>query len=126
MNADNKAKPDNKVKVGIFGQQVAENFLRDKGMAMVAANFRAPGGEIDLIMKDDDYIVFVEVKYRRGTEYGLPGESVGARKQRRIKDAALYYVARYPGQDQDFRFDTVEILDVRQGLLVNHIENAFW
>ena len=120
---DNK---HNKVKSGLFGQEKAEYFLKDKGMALIAANFRTPSGEIDLIMQDDDYIVFVEVKYRRGTEYGLPGESVNLLKQRRIKKSALYYIMKYPVHNQDFRFDTVEILDTPEGLLINHIEDAFW
>ena len=112
----------NKVQTGLLGQNEALKFLLARGMTLKEANFRAPGAEIDLIMKDGLYIVFVEVKYRQKNKFGLPREAVDSRKQKKIKKAALHYIARHSLQNQDFRFDVVELL----GSEVNHIENAFW
>ena len=126
MNKD-FSKDFNKVQAGLFGQEEAERFLVSKGMITLQANFRSKAGEIDLVMKDGMYIVFVEVKYRRSLSHGLPGESIDARKQQRIKKAAMFYIARYRLDEQDFRFDAVEIFQNRlDELTINHIENAFW
>ena len=116
----------NNVQSGHYGQKAAEDFLREKGMTLKEANFKVSRGEIDLIMKDSEYIVFVEVKYRRGLEYGLPREAVNFHKQQQIKKVALHYIARKRLQNQDFRFDVVELLEMDGELQINHIENAFW
>ena len=117
----------NKVAFGMQGQQEAEKFLRGKGYVIVERNFRVRTGEIDLIVMDGGYIVFVEVKYRLGSGHGLPRESVGRGKQRKICKTALHYIA-IKGQDvadQDFRFDVVEVLGGDGKIVVSHIENAF-
>jgi len=116
----------NKIQTGFYGQAEAEKCLCGKGMILLDANFRATSGEIDLVMQDGEYIVFVEVKYRQDLRYGLPREAVGHHKQRRIKRTALHYIARRRLKNQDFRFDVVEILDTSSGIEINHIENAFW
>ena len=116
----------NNTQTGIYGQEKAIKFLCKKGMILLSSNFKAPSGEIDLIMKDGAYIAFVEVKYRRTLSFGLPRESINYRKQNRIKNTALHYVAYLQLQNQDFRFDTVELFETKEGLVVSHIENAFW
>ena len=116
----------NNIHSGQYGQRYAVNFLRKKGMTLKESNFRVSRGEIDLIMRDGDYIVFVEVKYRRSLKYGLPREAVDFRKQKQIKKTAMYYVYRKQLHNQDFRFDVVELLESEKGLFINHIENAFW
>ena len=112
----------NNIQAGLHGQDEALKFLTSKGMTLMEANFRAPNAEIDLIMKDGAYIVFTEVKYRSAGKFGLPREAVGLHKQKKIKKAALHYIARHRLQNQDFRFDVVELL----GSEISHIENAFW
>jgi putative endonuclease len=77
--------PQNKVKQGLAGQQAAEDYLTEKGWLILSRNFRTKAGEIDLIGKDGAYIVFAEVKLRRGLSYGYPRESVNYSKQQRIK-----------------------------------------
>lgn len=116
----------NKVEIGLAAQKTAMEFLCANGLKLIEANFRTPGAEIDLIMKDGSYVVFVEVKYRQNLKYGLPREAVNAHKQQKIKKAALYYIARHRIKEQDFRFDVVELLESPGGLEINHIENAFW
>ena len=95
------------------------------GYTLLEENFRAPGGEIDLIMQDEPYIVFVEVKLRRSLHYGLPREAINARKRQSIKTTALQYIASRRLHNTDFRFDVVEVLILADGVQVNHIANAF-
>ena len=116
----------NKVQTGRYGQDAALKYLQAKKMTLIEANFSVSSGEIDLIMKDEHYIVFIEVKYRRGLAYGFPREAVGFRKQQKIIKTAMHFIARQQLQNQDFRFDAMELIDTPDGLIINHIENAFW
>ena len=114
-----------KYKTGLAGQQAAEEFLLTKGYEVLARNYRVKTGEIDLVVKDGEYIVFAEVKFRSSLGYGYPREAVGTTKQRRIINTALHFLARYKLTDSDIRFDVVEILEQQGRLYVSHIENAF-
>jgi len=107
------------------GQQEAEAFLLTSGYEILARNYRVRGGEIDLVAQQEDYIVFIEVKFRSGVGYGYPRESVGAAKQRRIVKTAMHYIAAHGLDNQDFRFDVVEVLSRDKHVEINHIENAF-
>ena len=115
----------NKYKSGMQGQQEAEAFLLAGGYKILARNYRVRDGEIDLIARHEDYIVFIEVKFRSGVGYGYPRESVGAAKQRRIIKTAMHYIAVRGLDNQDFRFDVMEIFACGKQIEVNHIENAF-
>ena len=110
--------------MGRYGQNEAAKFLQTIGMTVMAENFRTRRGEVDLIMADGEYVVFVEVKYRRSLRHGYPREAVGISKQKRIRDAALHFISRNQ-LDQDFRFDVVELYEATDGLTINHIKNAF-
>lgn len=68
-------------KIGTAGETLAEKYLKKQGYKILQKNFVAPHGEIDIVAKDGDYIVFVEVKRRKSTAFGLPCEAVDARKQ---------------------------------------------
>ena len=117
----------NKPQLGLAGQNRAEAYLQAKGLTTLATNYNAAGkGEIDLIMQQGSYIVFVEVKLRRSLNYGQPREAVNWRKQQKIKKAAMFYIASQKLNDTDFRFDCVEVYDSPAGLKVEHIEDAFW
>jgi len=116
---------DNKHKAGIAGQEAAEKFLQSKGYEVLARNYRIKTGEIDLVLKDGMYIVFVEVKFRTSTKYGLPREAVGYTKQQRIINTALHYLTHHKLTENDIRFDVVEVLMERGKLYASHIENAF-
>ena len=117
--------PTNKHKAGMRGQHEAEQFLRDKGYIVSERNYRIRTGEIDLIAKAEGYIIFIEVKYRRGLSYGYPREAVGRAKQKSILRTALHYISTRGLTNQDFRFDVVEVLEKEGRIFVNHIENAF-
>ncbi|MGL4790183.1 MAG: YraN family protein [Anaerotignaceae bacterium] len=111
----------NKVK-GQFGENLAVKFLKKKGYKILETNFSTKTGEIDIIVKHKDYIVFVEVKRRLTLEKGQPSEAVGFRKQQKIINTAKGYIQKNNLYNNDFRFDVIEIV----GTEINHIENAFW
>ena len=115
----------NNVQTGFAGQRLAERHYLDKGCTILETNFRSHFGEIDLIVKDGCYIVFVEVKCRKTKVYGLPREAVGRRKQHRIRTVALSYIAMRQLGQQDFRFDVAEVLYINGTYDLTLIENAF-
>jgi putative endonuclease len=84
--------------------------LERQGLRLIARNYRCPRGEIDLVMAERDTIVFVEVRYRRSTAYGTPAETVGPRKQARLRAAAAHYLQRHPDASRrPCRFDIVAL-----------------
>lgn len=104
---------------------MAEVFLQHKGYRILAKNYRIKSGEIDLVAQHDNYIIFIEVKYRRGLTYGRPSEAVTSTKQQRIIKTALHYIATRESTEQNYRFDVIEILSQGAETEINHIENAF-
>ena len=107
---------------GSFGESIAKNYLINKGYLIIEQNFKTKFGEIDIIAKCEDYIVFVEVKTRKNANYGYPCEFVDRRKQRRIiKTYEIYMVSHK--LNLQCRYDVIEIyLDKRR---INHLINAF-
>ncbi|MBT8420910.1 MAG: YraN family protein [Gammaproteobacteria bacterium] len=89
---------------------MAAGYLCDKGMEMLAKNYRCKFGEIDLIMNQGTTIVFVEVRFRRNFRFGTGTESVDHRKKRRIVMVAQHYLRQHPLlRDKPCRFDIVSI-----------------
>lgn len=111
---------NNKI-VGAIGETMAQKFLKKKGYKIVEKNFNTPLGEIDIIARIKDLIVFVEVKDRSTKKFGLPREAVTPNKQQKIKTVALLWLKKNNLFESKVRFDVVEII----GEIVNHIENAF-
>jgi len=113
---------------GNRGEQIALDFLKKKNFKLVKSGYRTRFGEIDLIVKDSHYIVFVEVKLRKNPGFASARESVGKAKQARIiKTAGMWLV--FSETDLQPRFDVIEIY-VPDGLNsknpeIIHIENAF-
>lgn len=98
-------------------------FLRAKGWKILRRNFRAAGrGEIDLVCRDGEILVFVEVKARAGEAFGRPAAAVDARRRRRLARAALEWLRLLDMPDVAFRFDVIEVLDDSE---IHHIEGAF-
>ncbi|MDO4344823.1 MAG: YraN family protein [Eubacteriales bacterium] len=113
----------NKRTVGKNYEEQAKLFLESLGMTVLERNFRIRTGEIDLIARDGEYLVFVEVKYRASRRLGDALEAVDARKQQRIFRTAQYYLKEHGlGFDTPCRFDVVGI----NGSEMTHIKNAFW
>ncbi len=110
--------------LGDRGERTAARYLRRIGMRVLQRGYRTSRGEIDLIAREGDTLVFVEVKARR---QGIPAEAVTLEKQRRITQTALHFQRRYNVLEQSSRFDIVAIVwpDDRQPPRIEHIRNAF-
>lgn len=116
----------NRKKVGILGEQKAVEFLETKKYRILKQNFRCPYGEIDIIAKDKDTIVFVEVKTRRTTNYGRGMEAVNYSKRQKIKKTALYFLSENTHRYSNLRFDVLDVfIDSQGGFYFEHIQNAF-
>lgn len=107
---------------GRDGENTACEYILKRNFEIVENNYRSPFGEIDIIAKDGEYIVFIEVKFRNDLSHGYPREAVGKGKQKNIIKTAEYYISENNIQNTDFRFDVIEIL----GHNIEYIENAFW
>jgi putative endonuclease len=110
--------------LGVSGEALAEDHLRSLGYQIVEKDVRMPLGQLDLVAMDGKTLVFVEVKTRAGHGYGLPQESVDAKKIRKLRQLGLYYLKIRPYRGS-VRFDVVG-LTVADGRLVrvDHIKNA--
>lgn len=95
---------------GNIGEKIAQNYLKEQGYKIVKTNYKNKIGEIDIIAEDNDVLVFVEVKYRKNTTFGLPREAVNLEKQRKIRMVAMSYINKYNLHNNLCRFDVVEIL----------------
>ncbi len=116
--------------LGKYFEGEAKKFLEKKKMRCIDRNYTCRGGEIDLVMRDGAYWVFVEVKARRSTAFGTPAAYVTVEKQRRLCIAAQKYMLENR-IDAPCRFDVVEILykvdekETVADMKINHIVNAF-
>lgn len=95
--------------LGPRGERLAARFLRRLGYRILERNYRTRGGEIDLVARDGDELVFVEVKALTESEFGAPQERVSDRKQRRLSRAALQFVRERNLGSVSFRFDVVAV-----------------
>lgn len=111
---------------GRRAEAAALDYLSARGLREVERNFRCRAGEIDLVMRDGDCLVFVEVRYRRSDRFGGPAESVAARKRRRLLTAAQYYLQVRPAaRALAARFDVVAVRPAPRGLHIEWIADAF-
>lgn len=116
---------------GQYTENLACQYLENKGFKLIEKNFNCRLGEIDLIMKDNDSLVFVEVRYRRSNDFGSGAESVTANKQSKlIKTASLYLQQHDKYNKNPSRFDIVSITGIIETNDINNIdfdwiENAF-
>lgn len=111
---------------GRRSENEAGRYLESKGHVILERNFRAVRGEIDLITRDGNDLVFVEVKSATSGMYGAPEERVTWRKRRQIGKVALAYITDRGLGDSDCRFDVVSVIWSGSGPEIRHIENAFW
>ena len=120
-----KAKPEH-LRRGVLGERAAKKFLRQQGLKFLTANFDTMRGEIDLILRDGDCLVFAEVKTRSSENWTRPSKAVNAGKRQRLSKCALDYLRKLNNPQIKIRFDIVEILlsdgKVRE---VRHLPNTF-
>jgi len=111
---------------GALGERAAKKHLKQLGLKFLTANFRSERGEIDLVFRDDDCLVFVEVKTRSSEDWVRPAASVNKHKRRLLCQTALDYLELLKNPQAKIRFDIVEVLlqdsEVRE---VRHLPNTF-
>jgi putative endonuclease len=111
---------------GQLGELTARLHLQKSGLHFLTANFRCRHGEVDLICRDHDCLVFVEVKTRSIGQWSRPADAVNLKRQRRLSRAALSYLAQINLPQTKIRFDIVEIfLANHQIQKIQHLPNAF-
>lgn len=107
--------------LGRLGEKKAEEYLKNQGYKILALNYKTHFGEIDIICKDKEVIVFVEVKTRKNDAFGSPAEAVNRVKQQKYFKVATEYLIKNKLNSLECRFDVVEISDNK----INHIKDAF-
>lgn len=110
--------------LGLSGEALAADHLQTLGYTIVAADVRTPIGQLDLVALDGKTLVFIEVKARAGHGFGLPQEAVDAKKIRKLRQLALYYLKIRPHRGP-VRFDVVGVT-MSNGRLerIDHVKNA--
>jgi putative endonuclease len=111
--------------LGEEGERIAEAWLAERGWRILDRRFRSGHRDLDLVAERSGVVAFVEVKTRRGKDFGHPIEAVNWRKQRELARSASVWIARFGGREQMFRFDVVGVLVDGGGAQVLHVENAF-
>ena len=99
----------NNRETGSYYEKLAGKYLMLNGYEILEYNYRCKAGEIDIIARDGEYLVFCEVKYRADDRKGHPSEAVNAAKQRVLSKCALYYMTVHGAEDVPCRFDVVSI-----------------
>jgi putative endonuclease len=117
---------DSRSALGGYGERVAVRALTDAGLVVLDRNWRCRDGELDVVARDGDALVFCEVKTRRGTGFGHPAEAVTSAKRRRLRLLARAWLAEHDHHAPDLRFDVVGVHVPASGpVRVTHLRNAF-
>jgi putative endonuclease len=111
---------------GELGERAAKKYLERAGLKFLTANFRSRRGEIDLVFRDDDCLVFVEVKSRSSEDWTRPAAAVNAHKRRLLSQTAMDYLRLLKSPHVKIRFDIVEVL-LTDGAVreIRHLPNTF-
>lgn len=112
--------------LGKMGEEIAVRYLQQKGYVIIDRNVRLRVGEIDVVAKDDDTLVLVEVRTRRSARFGTALESVGPQKRRQLWRTATHYIASKNLHESDCRIDVISVSwsPSKDGPIIEHIENA--
>ena len=111
---------------GILGEKLAKDFLKKRGFRILETNYRCPEGEIDIVAKHKDYLVFVEVRTKQSLKFGSPEESITTKKKERLKASAAHYQQTHDDLPQLWRIDVVvaELDEKDKPSRIELIENA--
>lgn len=112
---------------GQLAETIALNYLQKKGLIEIQRNFSCKHGEIDLIMHDNEFLVFIEVRYRKKTQFGHPLETINYAKQRKIIKTIQFFLIKFPQYSQrPCRIDALAINSQKQNAQeeINWIKNA--
>jgi putative endonuclease len=110
---------------GELGERIAERWLLRRGWRIVQRRFRNGHRDIDLVVERDGTVAFVEVKARKGAEFGGPVQAVDHRKRKQLERSALVWIDRHGREAESYRFDVVGVLLSGATVRVCHVENAF-
>ncbi|MFQ5807441.1 MAG: YraN family protein [Phycisphaerae bacterium] len=117
---------DTRSELGLQGERLAEAFLRKRGLKTLARRFATPVGEIDLVMREAETVVFVEVKTLRDRTFKDPQDQVKLPKQRKLLKAAQWFLNRKRWTDKPCRFDVVAVvLPEQDEPEIEHFPDAF-
>jgi putative endonuclease len=111
--------------LGALGERVAERWLVGRGWRVLARRYRVGHRDIDLIVRRDHVVAFVEVKTRYSPGFGGPVCAVGRGKRRHLWRAATIWIDRYGAPDLEYRFDVIGVLASGGLIRIAHLENAF-
>jgi len=111
--------------LGLLGERIAARWLMRQGWTLLDHHVRGRRGEIDLVMRRDRDVAFVEVKTRSRTDFGTPIECVPVTKQRRISRTALMWISRFGDPSYSYRFDVIGVTVCGKEIAVQYVENAF-
>jgi putative endonuclease len=115
-----------KDELGARGERIAEQHLLRRGLTLLDRNWRCPQGEIDLVLRDGDEVVFVEVKTRSSVAFGHPLEAITAAKLARLRRLAGAWCEAHPGGPTRIRIDAVGVIARRDlPAIVEHLERVF-
>ncbi len=112
--------------IGILGEHIAHDLLEEKGYHVLETNYRCPDGEIDIVARKQDILVFVEVRTKTGSTFGTPEESITPRKCEKLRLTAEHYGQNHEGLPENWRIDFIGIRLGRNLKVtrIDHIENA--
>ena len=117
---------DPRHQLGRRGERLAEKYLKKHGLKTVARHYSTPVGELDLVMRDGDTVVFAEVKTRRDRKWADPQDAVGYNKQRCLTRAAQWFIHRKGWDDRPCRFDMIAVILPPDGEPdIEHFPDAF-
>ncbi len=111
---------------GQWGEDVAVQFLIENGFTILMRNFRADRGEIDIVAREGDCVVFVEVKTGSSQYFGPPEEKITRSKQRQLYKIANHFIQQHPRLDVDYRFDAIIVDGSKEQYQIRHYPNAFY
>lgn len=116
---------DSKKSLGQRGEELASRYLLQKGYRLLARNYSTPYGELDIVVKTEKIVVFVEVKTRSSARYGKGEEAISPWKERHLLIAAQIFCKRFHLEQVPCRFDVISIFYAGSAYRLHHIENAF-
>lgn len=126
IKPEQKYRNGSKKTIGELAENAAYDYLLARGLKLVSRNYRVPTGEIDIIMQDNDDIVFIEVRFRKNDHFGDGADSVTKIKQNKIYKTALYFIQTHAKLSRyNFRFDVVSISLSDNQFVFDWINDAF-
>lgn len=113
-----------KKKIGKYGEDISVKYLEENNYKILERNFNSYYGEIDIIAKEKNEIIFIEVKSRRNFKYGRPIEAVNNIKIKHIKNTAMYYLVKTKSENANIRFDVIEVYISKKETIIKHFKQV--